>query len=256
MNKWKDVRLYYFSGSGNTYNIAKKIQESFSQKGYGCTLEKMDDVEVIKLEKGGLIGLLFPVAIQSTFPNVWRFVENMPALQDQEIFMVDTLAGYSGGVVGPMKGKLTSKGYNCIGAKEILMTSSMQTDSEKFEKSKVNVSKAFEIADTFVCDLINGKTQWKRSIIKSDLMKTISNGKKIWVSVSKKITVNHQSCVKCQVCVTNCPTGSIKLIDQQIMIDHTTCISCMRCINYCPTNAFLYSGKPVIQNQVAKVSDL
>jgi hypothetical protein len=45
----------------------------------------------------------FPVAAQGTYPFVWDFIKSLPQANSTPIFMVDTLAMYSGGIVGPVK---------------------------------------------------------------------------------------------------------------------------------------------------------
>ncbi|MCE5213400.1 MAG: hypothetical protein LLF83_01595 [Methanobacterium sp.] len=50
-----------------------------------------------------IIGLGFPIAELSTYEFVWKFIKSLPLSEGTEIFMVDTLAGFSGGIVGPVR---------------------------------------------------------------------------------------------------------------------------------------------------------
>lgn len=45
----------------------------------------------------------FPVAVLSTYPFVWNFITSLASAFGTEIFMVDTLGGFSGGIVGPVR---------------------------------------------------------------------------------------------------------------------------------------------------------
>jgi ferredoxin len=54
---------------------------------------------------------------------------------------------------------------------------------------------------------------------------------------SRKIEVNHDSCVNCFLCEENCPVGAIKLADGKVILDDDKCIRCVECTNHCPVGA-------------------
>ncbi len=162
MNEYKCISLYYFSGTGNTLTIAKETKAYFERQGYSVTLDEMHKGFNKDQEKMSLIGLIFPVAIQSTFPTVWTFVENMPESIGQSVFMIDTMESFSGGVVGPMKKLLIKKGYKCIGACELKMATSMQTSARKVNEGIKKHERALKRLENFLIQLKQGKTHWRR----------------------------------------------------------------------------------------------
>lgn len=240
------VKIYYFSGTGNTEQIVKRVRETFEEHNIMCELALIESTSNLQLEGVELLGLIFPVAIQSTFPNVWTFFEKLPNTKGQKVFMLDTMEYFSGGIVGPLKRLLVAKGYNCIGAKELKMHSSMNTKKYDAIKRRQKNDKALQLASQFTSDLLNGKTKWRRVPVLSDWMRSISKGKKIWVSMSKKKTIQHQLCIECKQCVKKCPVSALTL-NHQIEVDHEKCISCMRCLHVCPKDAFLLNAKPLIK---------
>lgn len=244
MNK---VKIYYFTGSGNTLRIAEHVKMAFESFGYVCELEAMENVKNISTECYEWVGLMFPVALQSTYPLVWDFVDRMPNMIGQKIFMIDTLMSFSGGIVGPMKKVLTEKGYNCLGAIELKMSNSMNTKSIASKKYQLKHQKALNQADDFIKKLVNKQTQWKRIPVVSDGMRLISKGHKIWESTSRKISISKASCVLCQICVRKCPTQALSMNQDEIAINHQHCISCMRCVHQCPKGAFRISGKQLVK---------
>ena len=54
---------------------------------------------------------------------------------------------------------------------------------------------------------------------------------------SRKIEVNHDSCVNCFLCEENCPVGAIRLVDGKVILDDDKCIRCVECTNHCPVGA-------------------
>lgn len=241
------VMLYMFSGSGNTSRVALKVKEVFERKGFECFIEKMECVKDIDVDDYAYIGLLFPVAIQSTFPLVWTFIENMPETTAQNVFMIDTMEQFSGGVVGPVKRILQTKGYNCLAAIEIKMVNSMQVKPIQREKIAMLNKKAFQQVEPFVIELLDGKGRWARIPLLSDLMRRISTGRKIWTKTSQQLSVREDLCIQCKVCVRHCPVHALTLSQGRIKMDHSVCISCMRCIHQCPKDAFRLKERKVLR---------
>ncbi len=139
MKQGSVVDFYYFSGTGNTLLVAEEIARVLKSDGYSVSLHRME-LFIDKrppLEKNAALGLAFPVAVQSTYPFVWKFVESLPEGDGREVFMVDTLATFSGGIVGPLKKALEKKGYTPIGAIEIKMPSNYRDNLDGAEAEKV-----------------------------------------------------------------------------------------------------------------------
>jgi len=243
----KGIVLYYFSGSGNTHLIAEIVKAMLIKNSFSVRLENMSEVDHVDIEACEFVGILFPVAIQSTYPNVWTFINNLPNTEGQKIFMIDTMQSFSGGVVGPVKKVLDSKGYNCVGAIELIMNSSMQTkpieDSKRFLKNELAIKKV----EAFIDDLLNDNVSWNRVPMLSDWMRSISKSKKIWEQSSQHKTINHDTCVGCKLCINKCPVAAMSMLEDKVIFDDKLCISCMKCVNICPTNAFKIKGKDVYQ---------
>lgn len=243
-----NITLYYFSGSGNTLKVANIAKDAFLNKNHSVTLRNMEAGYVID-NNVDLIGLLFPVALQSTFPNVWNFFQSLPNSNKTNVFMIDTLQSFSGGIVGPLKKLLVKKNYTCIASLEVKMTSSMSTDEKRFRKDLLNTKKANRIVMDFIDDLLKGKTKWKRYIILPSIIRLFSRSSFLWHQISKLISVNHTKCIQCGLCENNCPMKAISLKSGKVVIDNSLCISCMRCVNNCPTNSILVNKKIIIQNK-------
>ncbi|EJO5347093.1 EFR1 family ferrodoxin [Clostridium botulinum] len=249
----KPISIYYFTGTGNTYLIVQEIYKSFKNRGYEIHLIPITDESNKQFKTDNIIGLAFPVAVQSTNPLVWDFIKKMPDTEGTKVFMLDTMQAFSGGVVGPMKKLLIKKGYNCIGAKEFIMPNNMRkTHKDGLDKI---IKKSKIKAEQYVEDLINETSKWRRIAIFSDLMRLCSLPSSLWKSMYKQFTIDRDKCVKCGQCEMLCPTSSIKLQKGGYPVYKESCISCMRCANYCPKNAIKVKGKYLVQNRPIKPKD-
>lgn len=251
----KKISIYYFSGTGNTYTICKEICRIFNARNYEAELIAMTEIDPRQVKTDAIIGLAFPVAVQSTFPLVWDFIEKMPETTGTKVFMFDTMQMFSGGVVGPLKKQLSAKGYNCIGAMEFKMPSNMRTKERSDYSSSLIIEKSINKAEKFVESLINETSSWIRIPLASDLMRQISVGESLWQRMSEYLSVDREECIKCGLCQKVCPVDSIKMNEDNYPRNNKNCISCMRCVNYCPNNAIKLKGKTLVQNKPIKVSE-
>ncbi len=137
----KPIMIYYFSGTGNTFLVASKMKEAFENEKYVVTLRKIPISGVVELENNCHLGIVVPVAIQSTFPIVWDFIERLPKGNMRQVFFADTMETFSGGIVGPMKKSLEAKGYRCIGACEFKMATSFIGCNEIYIQGPFNLGK-------------------------------------------------------------------------------------------------------------------
>ncbi|BDU51610.1 EFR1 family ferrodoxin [Haliovirga abyssi] len=244
----KDIDIYWFSGTGNTYLITNELKEELEKFNIKVNLFKIEKSNPKNIDTDKIIGLAFPVAVQATYPLVWNFIDRLPNLESKntKIFMIDTLAGFSGGVVGPLKNILSKKGYECIGAKEFIMPSNYSKPKEE-EVNRKKVEKSLKKAKDFAKDLVEEKSNWGRVPGVSDVVKYINNRQFIWNSIQKTVSINNDKCIKCGLCAKLCPTNSIRFNKGEYPIKVDGCESCMRCIAFCPQNAILLNKKETTQ---------
>jgi ferredoxin len=189
------------------------------------------------------------VAILSTYPLVWNFIENLPLAQGTEIFMVDTLGGFSGGLVGPIHRKVKKLGYQPIGACEIVMPSNIFFIQD-LRTSNQKIKKGLKSADEYARSLMEGKTMWGRVPVISDfiyLLSIISWKLIAWKPHQRylKLKAHPEKCKQCGICADLCPTGNI--IMDNFPVNGYQCNYCLRCVSFCPTGSipciFNYQGK-------------
>ena len=168
-----------------------------------------------------------------------------------DIFMVDTLAGMSGGIVGPVHEIVKKKGYNPIGAKEIVMPPNIfYIQDEKACQEKVE--KGLLKAEEYALDIIGGNSKWGRVPILSDAVyyTSIASLKMTESNLNQKLfrlKINNEECRKCDICVKLCPVDNIKMEEGEYPEHGLKCVYCLRCTSFCPRGAIScptnYQGK-------------
>ena len=169
------IDFYYFSGTGNTLLVVKKMRDTFVEKGVDVNLHKIEESDPGEINLEHIIGLAFPVAVFSTYPFVWDFIKSLPHARGTRIFMVDTLGGLSGGIVGPLRRIVEKKGYFPMGALEIQMPINIFYIQDE-DTNENKIQKGLITAKMYAWDLINGKTKWDRNPVISDAVYLFSRG--------------------------------------------------------------------------------
>ncbi|WP_238918670.1 nitroreductase family protein [Clostridium sp. YIM B02555] len=72
------------------------------------------------------------------------------------------------------------------------------------------------------------------------------------------ITVNEEKCIKCGMCVVECPTGVLKLeADGPKEVNPNACLECGHCVAVCPKEAIDNKKSPLaMQNEIGEIKKL
>jgi len=235
------VDFYYFSGTGNTYLVVKKMKETFEKCGIESNMFKIEDSEPEDVNLEHTIGLGFPIAELSTYEFVWDFINALPQANGIEIFMVDTLGGFSGGIIGPVRKIVERKGYIAIGACEIVMPLNVFYIQDK-ETNEKKIKKGLKKAKKYAKALMKGKAKWGRVPVLSDAVYYLSLlGLKITgTTLNQKLlylSPDKEKCSKCGACVELCPIDNIRMEDGEYPENLMHCQYCLRCTSFCPKQA-------------------
>lgn len=247
----KAIDFYFFSGTGNTYLVVKKMKETFEKSGIKASMYKIEDSNPEKIDLDHIIGLGFPIAELSTYEFVWDFINALPQANGTEIFMVDTMGGFSGGIVGPVRKIVERKGYTPIGACEIVMPPNVfYIQDEKTNKRKIE--KGLNKAEKYAKALLEGKADWGRVPVLSDAVyyTSLIGLKLTETNISQKmftLKTDKEKCSQCRICVELCPIDNIEMDENGYPENLMNCQYCLRCTSFCPNKAIScpinYKGK-------------
>lgn len=241
------IDLCFFSGTGNTALAAGRMAADFAIRGIETNLRAIEDTDPATLYSSGSIGIACPAAAFTTYPLVWRFVRNLRPGEGKGAFLLVTMAGATGGLVGPMRELVTAKGYRPLGAKRIRMPSNFLLASQNEKRNAAQREKALRGVSDFVTALAEGRAVWRRIPGLPDLVAKYLANDRPFAGMRKglPLSVDPSVCTRCGLCAAHCPTSNIRMTTMPEYADH--CEMCMRCQSICPVNAILIRGRRFAQ---------
>ena len=228
--------IIYFSPTGNTYHLAKKLK---SNLGENTELFRMEFLDVDILEKNDHLILMFPIHGFNAPRTVKRFVKNLPenlyksisilAVGCNEIWVNDAVSLYVNKV-------LKYKNYSIVLDEVLAMPLTFimafpdETNKQLFDKADLRI---FEMAQK-----IKSRTITKRVVsFKSKLLTFVGKAESPAARMFGLELHATKNCTSCSICWNNCPEYNIKENKNHKPKFGFKCSMCMRCIYDCPTRA-------------------
>jgi ferredoxin len=254
MEKWDSLYIYFISGTGNARASSEWIADEAAKKGLKTIVQQIDRLENIVMphaDEKPLIGFAFPTHGFNAAPIMLKFIAGFPQGLCREIFLLNTragmklyklfLPGLSGVALLLPAFILWLKGYKCIGFRPVDLPSNWIPLHPGLKKKVIEsiFIRCEKIVRKFANKILSGEKVYRGlvSIPVDILISPISLGYYIGgrFFLSKTFIANY-NCNNCGICIEECPTSSIKLVDSRPYWK-LTCESCMRCLNHCPQKA-------------------
>ena len=241
--------VFYFSGTGNSRFVAKRIAEAVSQEAVDITTytKTMDRPEFTDT---GVYVFVCPSYMSAPARAMTDFVGWAGFPSGVKAYFIVTCAASMGITPRVASEICEKKGFQYMGAAQIEMPQNyIALFTTKEVEENINIIEKAEIEIDRIAPLIlNGEvletkkigsveysvTKWVRDVYYKDFMKT------------KKFKATDK-CISCQKCVKVCPLSNITMKDGKPSWGNK-CTHCMACINQCPKDAIEYgkgtAGKP------------
>ena len=252
------MKIYYFSSTGNSLYVSKKIKEALNE-----------NVELISMTKAlrdndficddNAVGFIYPIHCGSLPIIALDFLCKLKLKKNSYVFAV----GVSGG--GEAKSsfvhineiiKDTNILSNFVCIKYI--SNYIRAGRNPSEKRAIEaIDKNEKILEDFINEINERKI--KKCNYKFGLNKVLySIWKNVYKNKDKKFNVNND-CIGCEICKKACPVDNI-IMKNNIPTWKGNCTDCMACINLCPKKA-INIGKSTVKknrykNPYIKVNEL
>lgn len=239
INFGKGTLGIYFSGTGNSRFALEYFLKQFDESPEIVAIEESDIINS-KVKEHTVIVFSYPVQ----YSNLPRIVKdfiflNADLWQGKKVFIIATMALFSGDGVGLLGRRLHRRGAQIVGGLHLRMPNSI-SDSlllrRSLKKNKKLVRKAKKKIEKAALDIKNGK-------MPNDGMGCLEQmagllGQRMFFSgkTSKyydRLKIKTQYCTGCGKCAEVCPMQNIKMW-YNVARAKNRCTMCYRCVNICP----------------------
>lgn len=232
------AELYFFSGTGNTYYIAKKIAESIPDSNL-IPINNLDlSKEINSTSK--IVGIIFPIYFLDAPEIVKTFVSKLNVSSSSYVFLYENF--------GLQGGNALSNCSKILEAKNIKVSNSFSValpdNSIIFPTPNEKIQPMLDSAESLIQSAIDDIKSLKIGAIPKK--KFASNFvSKIMISASKSylgfndFKVDNSKCNGCSICAKVCPMKNIEL-KENVPMFKDNCQTCFACIHYCPNEAIKF----------------
>lgn len=261
MHTLQSAKIYYLSGTGNSYRVARWFEGAARAKAIESTVISIESAEPTRElvdSRRQLAVFVFPTHGFTAPWKMIRFALSLPSKKRTAAFCVATrgalkfgpiifpgAAGTAALLIGLI---LLFKGYRLCGIASLDMPSNWMSLYSGFsrENAPKHIARWQKRAGKIFSRILRGKTHWVSVSNAWDLL--IWGLPLLWLSalylligrffLAKLFFANH-NCTGCGSCATHCPNSSIAMVGKKNPRPYWkyNCESCMRCMGYCPSQA-------------------
>lgn len=230
--------IFYFSGSGNSYAVAKQIAEHIEGE---RVIQLAGFKDFKQCDNAERIGIVFPCYGASAPDLVLDFKNELFRhinKKDKYIFAIITYAHSPAGSYLAFKEEVNAWFKVKMPENDIYGTTAPST-----EKEKTILTKSVTLINNFTEDILNKKaTIMYRSVPGMHFLSKQGYKfvKHMYKDFDKKLYADEK-CVKCKQCIKYCPVQNITFNDKPIWGEN--CVNCFGCVNRCPKNAIQVGKK-------------
>lgn len=242
--------IFYFTGTGNSLSIARKIAAFQGERLVSIAKAMKDENFVLELDREEKVGFIFPVHAWAPPKLVLEFVGKLQlqCFLNPYLFAVCTCGDEAGEAISVFRSALRKKLWRLSAGAELQMPNNYlpmyDVDTAEEQKKKlVEAESLVRIINERIARREEGRLseipgafpKFKSRIVAPLFQKFACSARPFWT---------NDRCTRCGLCEKICPTGTISLGDTG-PVWGKTCTQCMACINRCPVKAIQY-GKSTV----------
>ena len=234
--------IYYFSGTGNSREIAERIATATKDYAVGITYTEDYIPESTKS-----LGFVFPVYAWGIPKVMIHFIQRLPISQiPPYVFMVCTCGDDIGLTHKEFIRLLDQKHLKVDAVWSIIMPNTyialpgFDVDSTLTSEAKIctaeervlNICDQINRQERHVLDVKEGDFPWLKSKIIRPIFNSLLTG-------DRRFKVN-QNCIHCGICANVCPKCNINYSSDGRPYWKGDCTDCLACYHSCPQHAINY----------------
>ncbi len=236
--------VFFFSGTGNTWWVADKIQKLLDAKGVNADAVSIDSLTPQKagwwIKAADLVLFGWPVYGSDMPEPMKRFVDGLPMLEKgKHVHVFCTQSAFSGDGAWHYHKHFKQKGLIIDSAEHFIMPNSKNGGESDSYYSAI-MERCAKSAERYMERLLSGKARIKGKY--GGALGALQRGPfKLYAKRAKaQVRINTEKCTGCGNCAQLCPEQNITLNGKATPLDH--CALCMRCAAFCPAHAIAVPG--------------
>lgn len=234
--------IFYFTGTGNSYAVAKRIANLQGESLYSIAKELDHNTGPISYEvrDGEKLGFVYPVYAWGPPEIVLEFISRLKITGEKPyVFSVGTCGDEEGNSTSILKEHLLQRGFELDSAFSVRMPNNYvigaDVDPKDVEKEKIRIAElkcmkidaVLSARQSGVFHLIPGRMPRVKSSVANPLFNRYGRN-------TKYFTVTA-ACNGCGLCEDICPVHSISVNDRPSW--GKACTQCLGCLHRCPAQA-------------------
>jgi NAD-dependent dihydropyrimidine dehydrogenase PreA subunit len=251
---YSSLSVYFITGTGNAASAAGWVADEAYRAGIPVSVTDIaseDKITLPPVSENALLGFAYPTHGFNAIPAMIYFMLRLPVGKGRKVFLMNTrgglkmsrlfINGLSGVALLLPAFILMLKGYRCIGFRPVDLPSNWIILHPGVRSEVVNsIYIHWEaIVRRFAQKILTGKRVWRGlySLPVDLALFPIALGYYLAGRFFlAKTFAAGTGCNLCGLCIRECPTKSIRLVDGRPYWK-LTCESCMKCLNRCPERA-------------------
>ena len=238
--------VLYFSGTGNSKYIAKRIAEAIQENAVDLNM-KIKENDTSSLQTGSDVIIVTPTYAWRIPKIVSEWIDKTEFIGGKRIWFVMNCGSEIGNAAKYNQELSEQKKLQYMGTAQILMPENYiaMFDAPKAEEAWKIVTKAEPVIKKIIAYIKAGKEFCPpRNNLYDRFMSGPVNPIFYKFFVKANAFKANDSCIGCGQCVKKCPLTNIQL-EKERPVWGEKCTHCMACICYCPTEAIEYGKKSV-----------
>lgn len=242
--------IFYFSGTGNSRQIALDLAERFQIQAYDISQEMKDKTGPLEywLEDEDLVGLVYPIHAWGPPQIVLDFISRLGLSGGHPyVFSLATCASEEGKSSWLLSKALKkrkidlNKSFTLIMPNNYMLGRGLEPKEVQDRKLADAQMKLDELTIRLARregsseDLFHAPLSWLMTLLVNPLFRKFA--------LDPTAFYVTEGCTKCGVCVRACPIGSISLSEAPVWAK--SCTMCFSCINRCPVEVIQYGKRSI-----------
>lgn len=243
--------IYYFSGTGNSYAVAKALADHLQEPLQDIAQAVRNQSYSYTLTEGERLGFVFPIYAWAPPKMVLDFIKELKLHYKYMpyTFAVCTCGASAGKSIDFVQDALTQKNLTLNSGFSVVMPDNCITlfEAESEASIKEKLTKADQTVQRIQKAIRLGKTDFFR-VKRGKFAKTLSYAVNPLFQKGGMKTKHFyvsDACIGCGLCETSCTSSCIKMTVNKPVWTEDTCNMCLACLHRCPVTAIQYGKKTI-----------